>query len=1025
MRFTDVFIRKPVLAVVISLFIVLLGLRAAVEMNVRQFPEVQNAVVSITTTYIGADADLIQGFITAPMEREVAAAEGIDYLISNSSAGMSNVQAYLRLDYDPNEALTQIAARVNALRSDLPENALDPVVTLSVGQQTAAMYMSFYSDVLEANQITDYLVRVVEPQLATIPGVQQAAILGGRTFAMRIWLDPARMASLGITGQDVSAALRANNVLAALGRTKGQMVAIDLNAGTDLHSAEEFEQLVVRSENGALVRLQDVAEVELGGESYDSSVTFNGKSATFMGIEVAPDANALDVIADVREVWHNTILPQLPEGMEADLPYDSTEYIENAISEVVISIGLALIIVVLVIYGFLGSMRSVLIPAIAVPLSLVGTLFLMWLMGFSINLLTLLAMVLAIGIVVDDAIIMLENIQRHIDDGMSRLDASLLGARELAWPVVAMSTTLVAVFIPLGFMGGLTGILFVEFAFTLSAAVILSGVVALTLSPMMCSRILRSRTQAHKRPKFEAWLDNRFIRLREGYQKRLNGALNVQPVMLTFAAIVLASCYFLFITSPSELEPPEDQGFVFAMGEADSFATLDYTERNSAEFIRLMDDIPEISNLFVINGFNGTNTAGAGIVLAPWDARDRSTQEILDNDIEPFLSSIPGLNIFSLVPPSLPTPGGGAPVEFVIGSTQSYEALQEVATTVIERAMESGRFIFMDTDLKIDRPRQTVHIDRDKAALMGVDMQQAAADLGSMTGGGYVSRFSLDNRSYRVIPQVERSERLNPKQLNNYYTRNRDGELVPMSALIHLEESVQPRRLSGFQQLNSVTITGVPRPGVQLGEALGIMDDIAAEVLPAGFSVDYAGQSRQFKAEGQQMVATFFFALLIIFLVLAAQFESFRNSIIIMMTVPLSICGGLIFISLGVTTLNIYTQVGLLTLIGLIAKHGILIVEFANKLQLEGRTKREAIEEATSLRLRPILMTTAATVLSVVPLLIASGAGAASRFAMGVVIAGGMSIGTAFTLFVVPSVYLLLARDRSKDAVHQESAQPV
>ncbi|MDQ2077769.1 efflux RND transporter permease subunit [Marinimicrobium sp. ABcell2] len=1024
MRFTDVFIRKPVLASVVSLFILLLGIRAGMDMNVRQFPEVQNAVVNITTTYIGADADLIQGFITAPMEREVAAAEGIDYIVSNSSAGVSNVQAYLRLDYDPNEALTQIAARVNALRSDLPENALDPVVTLSVGQQTAAMYLSFYSDVLDANQITDYLVRVIEPQLATIPGVQSASILGGRTFAMRIWLDPARMASLGVTGQDVAASLRANNVLAALGRTKGQMVAIDLNAGTDLRSVEEFEQLVVRGENGALVRLQEVAEVELGAENYESSVSFNGKSATFMGIEVAPDANALDVIADVHDVWNNSILPQLPEGLEADMPYDSTEYIENAINEVMITIVLALIIVILVIYAFLGSIRSVIIPAVAVPLSLIGTLFLIWMMGFSINLLTLLAMVLAIGIVVDDAIIMLENIQRHIEEGMSRMDASILGARQLAWPVVAMSTTLIAVFIPLGFMGGLTGILFVEFAFTLAATVILSGVVALTLSPMMCSRILRSRKEAHERPKFEAWLDDRFNRLREGYQKRLHGALNAQPVMLTFAVIILASCYFLFVTSPTELEPAEDQGFVFTIGEADSYATLDYTERNSAQYIQLLDNVPEIENLFIINGFNGTNTAGAGIVLAPWSDRSRTTQEVLDNDIQPFLSSIPGLNIFAIVPPSLPSPGGGTPVEFVIGSTQSYEALQEVAATVIGRAMESGRFIFMDTNLKIDRPRQTVHIDRDKAALMGVSMQQAAADLGSMTGGGFVGRFSLDNRSYRVIPQVERGERLNPEQLNNYYTRNREGELVPMSSIIRLEESVQPRRLSGFQQLNAVTISGVPRPGVQLGEALDILDSIAAETLPDGFMVDYAGQSRQFRAEGEQMVATFFFALLVIFLVLAAQFESFRNSIIILVTVPLSICGALIFISLGITTLNIYTQVGLLTLIGLIAKHGILIVEFANKLQLEGRSKREAIEEATAIRLRPILMTTAATVLAMVPLLYATGAGAASRFAMGVVIASGMTIGTAFTLFVVPSVYLWLARDFSKELASEGEAQP-
>lgn len=1012
MRFTDVFIRKPVLASVVSLFILLLGARAGMDMNVRQFPEIQNAVVTVSTAYIGADADLIQGFITKPMEREVAAAEGIDYVQSTSSAGVSTVQAYLRLDYDPNEALTQIAAQVNALRSDLPEEAEDPVVTLAVGQSTAAMYLSFYSELLNNNQITDYLVRVVEPQLSTIPGVQRAQILGARTFAMRIWLDPERMASLGVTGSDVIGALRSNNVLAALGRTKGQMVAIDLNAGTDLRSAEAFEDLVVRSENGALVRLRDVAEVELGAENYDTSVTFNGLAATFMGIEISPDANALDVIAEVREVWDRDIIPQLPEGLEADIPYDSTEYIESAIDEVVLTIVLALIIVILVIYAFLGSVRSVIVPAVAVPLSLVGTFFLMWIFGFSINLLTLLAMVLAIGIVVDDAIIMLENIQRHVEEGMSRLEASILGARQLAWPIIAMSTTLVAVFIPLGFIGGLTGVLFVEFAFTLAATVVLSGVVALTLSPMMCSRILRSRSHGGPRPKFEVWLDDHFDKLRQGYQRWLHGTLNTTPVVLVFALIILVSCYFLFVSSSTELEPPEDQGFVFTIATGDAYGTLDYTERNTDYINQLRDQIPELEKMFVINGMNGSNTAGAGMVLAPWDRRERTTQEILENEIQPFMSKVPGLDVFAIVPPSLPSPGGGgAPVEFVIGTTQPYAVLDEVADEVLSRARETGRFIFVDSDLRIDRPRQTVNIDREKAALMGVDMQQAAADLGSMTGGGYVGRFSLDNRSYRVIPQVERTERLNPEQIEDYYTRNVEGELVPMSSLVTLEESVQPRSLTGFQQLNSVTISGVPRPGVSLGEALSLLDEIAAEVLPAGFSVDYSGQSRQLKSEGQQLVMTFFFALLVIFLVLAAQFESFRNSIIIMVTVPMSICGALIFISLGMTSINIYTQVGLLALIGLIAKHGILIVEFANKLQEEGRSKREAIEEATAIRLRPILMTTAATVLGMVPLLIATGAGSASRYAMGLVIASGMTIGTLFTLFVVPAVYLWLARD--------------
>jgi multidrug efflux pump len=1026
MRFTDVFIRKPVLATVVSLFILLLGLRAGFDLNVRQFPEIRNAVVTVSTAYIGADADLVQGFITTPLEREIAAAEGIDYIVSTSVAGVSNIQAHLRLDYDPNEALTQIAAQVNKVRSDLPEEAEEPVIELSVGQTIAAMYMSFYSELLNNNQITDYLVRVVQPQLSTIPGVQRAQILGDRTFAMRIWLDADRMAALDVTGADVHRALRANNVLSAVGRTKGQTVTIDLKAGTDLHTPEQFEQLVVRSEDGAIVRLADIAEVELGSENYDVSVSFNGQSATFIGIEVAPDANALDVIAEVRRVWAQDIEPQFPQGLSGDIVYDSTLYIESAINEVILTIFLALVIVVAVIYLFLGSLRSVIIPALAVPLSLVGTLFLMLLMGFTINLLTLLAMVLAIGIVVDDAIIMVENIHRHIEEGMKPLAAAIQGARELAWPIVAMSTTLVAVFLPIGFVGGITGTLFVEFAFTLAASVIISGVVALTLSPMLGSRLLKASSEGGK-GRLEAWLDRRFDGLRNRYQRRLHGALNDRHVVLTFGLIVLVSCYFLFVTSPSELEPPEDQGFVFSIGEADAPTTLDQLERNTGVMNRYLDEIPEVENIFIVNGFGGagvgaTNAAVAGFVLAPWDRRDRSTQQVLENELQPRMERIPGLNIFALVPPSLPGGGGGAPVEFVIRSTEPAENMQEVANEIVGRAMASGRFIFIDGDLKLDKPRTEIRIDREKAALMGVDMQNLSMDLAALFSGGPAGRFSLENRSYRVIPQLQRVERLNPEQIEDLYTRNRAGELVPLATLITLEDSVQPQQLKRFQQLNSVTLSGVPRPGVTLGEALDLLNAISAEVLPPGYSVDYGGQARQFVAEGEQLIITFFFALLVIYLVLAAQFESFRNSLIIMMTVPMSIAGALMFVSLGFTTLNIYTQVGLVTLIGLIAKHGILIVEFANKLQEQGRSAREAVEEAAAIRLRPILMTTAATVLAMIPLLVSTGPGAGARFAMGLVIAAGMTIGTLFTLFVVPAVYTYLARERSAEArVAQEA----
>ena len=1016
MRFTDVFIRKPVLALVVSLFILLLGLRAGLDLNIRQFPEIQNAKVTVSTVYTGADASLIQGFITTPLEREIASAEGIDYIVSTSVSGVSTIEAFLRMDYDPNQALTQIAAQVNKVRGDLPGEAEDPVVQLAVGETVAAMYLSFYSEVLNNNQITDYLVRVVEPRIATIPGVQRAEIFGSRTFAMRLWLDPDRMAARGVTGNDVRRALLQNNVLAPVGVTRGQAVTVELTASTDLSTVAEFERLVVRSDNGNLVRMGDIADVELGSENYNSSASFNGLTATFIGVEISPDANALDVIAEVRDTWESDIARAFPEGLIGEIVYDSTLYIESALREVLITIIIALLIVVGVIYAFLGSMRSVIIPVIAIPLSLIGTLFLMFLLGFSINLLTLLAMVLAIGIVVDDAIIMVENVHRHIEEGMAPFDAALRGARELAWPIVAMSTSLVAVFLPIGFVGGITGTLFAEFAFTLAASVILSGVIALTLSPMLCSRLLKPSGGEAGKGRLEGWLDARFDGLHQRYERRLHSLMDDRHVVLLFGLIVLISCYFLFVSSSTELEPKEDLGFVFAISEADATATLDQVERNTALLNRFLDDIPEMDNVFIINGFGGlTNLAISGHVLAPWEQRSRGTHEILEQDMQPALDLIPSLSTFALVPPSLPSAGGGAPVAFVIRSTDVPENMQEIAQEMIGRAMASGRFIFIDGDLKIDRPRTEIVIDREKAALMGVDMQTLSGDLAALFAGASVNRFSMEDRSYRVVPQLQRVDRLNAEQLKDLYTRNAQGELVPLDTLISLEHSVQPQQLKRFQQLNAVTLSAVPRPGVTLGNALAELDKIAADVLPPGYSVDYAGQSRQLVMEGQQLVMTFFFALIVIYLVLAAQFESFRDSLIMLVTVPMSIAGALIFVSLGFTSLNIYTQVGLVTLIGLIAKHGILIVEFANKLQEEGLAKREAIEKAAGIRLRPILMTTAATVLAMVPLLIATGAGAGARFAMGLVIAAGMTIGTLFTLFVVPAVYLYLAKDRQAD----------
>ena len=1031
MKFTDIFVNKPVLAVVVSLFILLFGLRAFSSLNVREYPELQNAVVNVSTTYYGADADLIQGFITTPLEREVASAEGIDYLTSSSSAGVSSIQAYIRLGQDPNEALTQIAAKVNKLRGQLPPESEDPVIDLQQGQQVAAMYVSFASELLDNNQITDYLTRVVEPKLATIPGVQRAEIMGAGSFAMRVWLKPDRMTALQVTASDVHNALQANNVLSALGSTKGQMVAVDLTARTDLRTPEEFRNLVIREQDGAIVRLGDVADVELGSENYGSSVHINGDAATFMGIYVSPDANALDVIKTVRNAWDHDIVPQLPEGMKATIPYDSTESIQDAIDEVIRTIIEAVLIVIVVIYLFLGSFRSVLIPAVTIPLSLVGTLFLMLLMGFTINLLTLLAMVLAIGIVVDDAIIVLENIHRHIEEGMKPHDAAIRGARELAWPVVAMTTTLIAVYLPIGFQGGLTGVLFTEFAFTLAGSVLLSGVIALTLTPMMCAKILKPHAEGGK-GKLEAWLDNRFEQLRHGYQRKLHSALDTKGVIALFGIIVFVSCVFLDLGSPKEPAPAEDQGFIFAIGSADPYTTLDYVEGYTEELTRIAKNVPEIDNFFLFNGgFGGggaSNSAMAGFVLKPWSQRGRSTKQVLEQELQPKIAEVTGLNVFALIPPALPSAGGDGGGEFVIGGIGSLPQMQELADAILEKAYASKRFIFLDKDLKIDKPRVEVQIDRDKAAALGIDMRTLSADMAAMLSGGYANRFAMQNRSYRVIPQVQRSDRLNAAQLENYYTRTRSGELVPLSTIVSLKESAQPQTLKRFQQLNAVGITFAPRPGVSKGEALSILEQAAKEVLPQGYSVDYAGESRQFKQEGSAMLVTLLFALIIIFLVLSAQFESFRDALIMLITVPMALCGALLVLNvlaiasgmLGMSgieafpgmSINIYTQVGLVTLVGVISKHGILIVEFANKLQAErGLDKRQAIEEATSIRLRPVLMTTAALVFAMLPLLMASGPGAAARFSMGVVIASGMLIGTAFTLFVLPAFYLYLAGD--------------
>ena len=1022
MNFTDIFVRRPVLATVVSLMILVLGLRSITSLPVLQYPYTQNAVVTVSTTYYGADPDLVAGFITTPLENAIAQANGIDYMVSNSRSSTSTITANLRLNYDSDKALTEINTKVNSVLNQLPAGSQQPVLTVKVGQTIDSMYIGFASEVLAPNKITDYLTRVVQPKLQSLEGVQTAELLGGKLFALRVWLDPKKLASYGLTATDISTSLSNNNYLSGLGNTKGQMIQVNLTASTDLRSLDEFRQLVIKQSNGAIVRLQDVANVTLGSEDYESGVSFDGKKAVYIGIQVAPAANLLDVIHRVRAAFPE-VQAQLPNGITGEIVYDATKFVNSSITEVEHTLLEALLIVTFVVFAFLGSPRSVLIPLIAIPLSLIGTFTMMLAFGFSINLLTLLALVLAIGLVVDDAIIVVENVNRHIEEGLTPRKASLMAARELAGPIIAMTIVLVAVYVPIGFQGGLTGALFTEFAFTLVGAVTVSAIVALTLSPMMASRFLKPHQTDRSgwEERLVDFIDRRFEEIRRPYQRMLHGSLNFLPVTVVFALIILGSVYFLYVGSKSELAPQEDQGIVIALSSAAPNATLNQRLLYSKEVYDKIKAYPETDHVFQLD-MPGQSIAG--MVMKPWDERKQTSNQIQPK-LQQDLGSVAGARIAAFQRPPLPG-SNGFPVQFVIGTTEPFERLNEVAEKFYQDALKSGMFLFLDNDLKLDQPQSKVQIDRDKTAQLGLSMRDVGNALGALLGGGYVNYFSLSGRSYKVIPQVQQESRQNTDQLTDYYLKTANGRMIPFSTIAHVTTKTVPESLNHFQQLNSATVSGVPGIGVSSGEALAYMKDLAARTLPAGYSVDYAGPSRQFQQESSGFVTTFIFALIIIFLALAAQFESFRDPIIILVSVPMSIAGALIFISvlssvnyLG-ASLNIYTQVGLVTLMGLISKHGILIVEFANTLQAEGRSKREAIEEATGIRLRPILMTTAAMVLGVMPLIIASGAGAVSRFSMGLVIATGLTIGTLFTLFVVPAMYLLLAADHHKHAEEED-----
>jgi len=1024
MKFTDLFIRRPVVALVVNLLIVIAGVQAIRSLNVRQYPRSENAAITVTTAYVGATADLVRGFLTTPLERVIASADGIDYIESESKQNVSIIRARLRLNYDATKALAEIGSKVDQVRRDLPPEAEVPVLNVeSADSQFASAYLSFSSEFLKQNEITDYLVRAVQPRLSAIDGVQRADILGARTFAMRIWLKPDRMAALNVSPAQVRQALAANNYLAAVGQTKGQLVQVNLTSNTDLRSPQEFEQMVVRESQGATVKLRDIADVVLGAEDYDTAVNFNGQTAVFIGIWALPNANSLDVIKRVR-VEMDSLTKELPEQLAARIAYDATAYIRSAINEVVQTLLETVLIVVIVIFLFLGSLRSSLVPVVAIPTSLIGGVFLIQSLGFTINLLTLLAIVLSVGLVVDDAIVVVENVERHLREGLKPIDAALKGARELVGPIIAMTITLAAVYTPIAFQGGLTGSLFREFALTLAGAVTISGVVALTLSPVMSAYLLHTEDEQ----KGLAGLINRtFERVKAAYGRQLQRTFAARGAIYAAWVVIGGLALLMFTQSPKELAPAEDQGIIFGIVNTQANATLDQVTQSTREVHKVLTTIPETNFIFQIT-FPTGGFWGDG--LQPWDQRKRSAFQVLP-EVAMKVAGIPGVQTFAVIPPALPG-GGNFPVEVVLASTAEQSEILEFAQQLQAKAAQSGMFAFPPhIDTKIDEARSEIHIDREKAAEMGLNLQTVGQDLSAAVGGNFVNRFSVAGRSYKVIPQLLRVERMTPEQLLDIHVTGPDGKLVSLATIATLRDSVAPRALNRFQQLNSVKLSGVAvRP---LDQALRFLEDEAAKILPQGYKIDYTGESRQLRSEGNKFLPAFLLAIVLIFLVLAAQFNSFRDPFVILAgSVPLAMFGALLMTFLKMpnpnmrfftdgwtTTLNVYSQVGLVTLVGLIAKNGILIVEFANKLQEEGQAKIDAVRNAAMTRLRPVLMTSVATVCGHFPLTLVTGPGAKARNSIGLVLVAGMAVGTIFTLFFVPAIYLLVAKDHRADATER------
>ena len=1029
--FTDLFIQRPVLALVINLLIIIAGLNAWNSLSVRQYPLSENATVQITTVYVGASAELVRGFITTPLERAIAAAEGIDYVESKSLQGISIINARLKLNYDSTKALADISSKVDQVRNELPTEAQLPTISVqSADSEVAAAYLSFWSDILSPEQITDYLTRIVQPRLSAVNGVQRIEIFGARIFAMRIWLKPDRMAALHVTPAQVRDALAANNYLAAIGNTKGALVQTYLAANTDLHNPDDFRRLVIYQKEGTIVRLEDIADVELGAEDYDTLVRYSGDTAVFAGIFPQPNANIIEVIEQVR-VELDKLKKEMPTGLDASIGYDASQYVSDAIYEVTGTLVETLLTATIVVFLFLGSVRSVLVPVMAIPVSLIGGIFLMQTFGFTLNLLTLLAIVLSVGLVVDDAIVVVENVERHLREGRTPREAAMLGARELVTPIIAMTLTLVAVYVPIGLQGGLTGALFREFAFSLAGAVAISGLVALTLSPTMSAKLLKSAEDEEKG--LTGWLNHRFDRLQQIYGKALGKTLNARPAIYLIWIALSVATIPMYMFSPKELAPTEDQSVLFGIINTAANATVDQNAIYAEAAEKVMLELPEAALTFQLLFPPSIGaTVGAdgfsGVVVKPWAERDRTVTQMVP-EVQARVSQIPGIQVFITTPPALPG-GSNFPIEFVITSTAEADELLQFAQSIQQKAIESGLFAFPpDIDLKIDQPQATIIFDRDRLADLGLNLSQVGSDLATATSGNFVNRFNMDGRSYKVIPIIQREDRLNTEQLMNIYIAGPDEQMVPLSSIAKIEDSVVARSLNRFQQLNSVKLSGVTTR--TLDEALTFLETTADELLPPGYGYDYTGESRQLRTEGNKFLPAFSLAILMIFLVLAVQFNAFRDPFVILAgSVPLAMFGAMVFTLLKIpdpnmpywtsgwtTTMNIYAQVGLVTLVGLIAKNGILIVEFANKLQLEGVQKMEAIKEASMIRLRPVLMTSVATIAGHFPLVMVSGAGAAARNSIGLVLVGGMAIGTLFTLFIVPSLYILIAKDRNKNAL--------